>query len=88
LFTKSCENGDFLALLIYVDDMILAASDESVLAKLKTYLHSKFHMKDLGVISYFLGLEITPSPKGFFLCQKKYIQDLLSEMHMTHSKPL
>ena len=88
LFTKNYENGDFLALLIYVDDMILAASNETVLAELKYYLHSKFHMKDLGVLSYFLGLEITSSPKGFFLCQKKYIQDLLTEMHMNQSKPL
>ena len=45
-------------------------------------------MKDLGVLSYFLGIEITSTPKAFFLCQKKYIQDLLAEMHMTHSKPL
>jgi len=87
LFTKSCQNGDFLAILIYVDDMILAATNETVLTELKKYLHTKFHMKDLGVLSYFLGLEITPSPKGFFLCQKKYIQDMLFEMHMEHSKP-
>ena len=45
-------------------------------------------MKDLGILSYFLGLEITSSSKGFFLCQKKYTQDLLAEMHMLHSKPL
>jgi len=45
-------------------------------------------MKDLGALSYFLGLEITPSYKGFFICQKKYTQDLLTKMHMLNSKPL
>ena len=88
LFTKHCDNGDFLVILIYVDDMILAATNEAAMTTLKQYLHSKFHMKDLGVLSYFLGLEISSSPTGFFLCQRKYIQDLLSDMHMEHSKPL
>jgi len=45
-------------------------------------------MKDLGALHYFLGLEITHSSTGIFMCQKKYIQDLLTEMHMVHSKPL
>jgi len=88
LFTKNCKNGDFLVILIYVDDMILAATNEGAMVKLKTYLHSKFHMKDMGVLSYFLGLEITSSSTGFFLCQRKYIQDLLVDMHMEYSKPL
>uniref|UniRef100_A0A7C9CV32 Reverse transcriptase Ty1/copia-type domain-containing protein n=1 Tax=Opuntia streptacantha TaxID=393608 RepID=A0A7C9CV32_OPUST len=88
LFTKSCATGDFLAVLIYVDDMILTASNPSSLADLKQYLHSQFHMKDLGILSYFLGLEIQSSSKGFFISQKKYVHDLLTEMHMLHSKPL
>ena len=45
-------------------------------------------MNDLGTLSYFVGLEITQSGKGIFICQKKYTQDLLVEMHMLHSKPL
>jgi len=88
LFTKLCATGDFLTVLIYVDDMILTASSTNALAELKTYLQSQFHMKDLGSLTYFLGLEVTSSSKGFFLCQKKYTQDLLQEMHMLHSKPL
>ena len=68
--------------------MIVTATNEATMVKLKNYLHSKFHMKDLGILSYFLGLEITSSSTGFFLCQRKYIQDLLSDMHMEYSKPL
>ena len=88
LFTKLCPNGEFLTVLIYVDDMILTASSSHALDDLKNYLQSQFHMKDLGSLAYFLGLEITSSSKGFFLYQKKYILDLLAEMHMLNAKPL
>ena len=88
LFTKNSVNGDFLAVLIYVDDMIITASNQHILTDVKQYLSSQFHMKDLGILSYFLELEITHSYKGIFICQKKYIQDLLAEMHMLNSKPL
>jgi len=70
LFTKICDNGEFLTVLIYVDDMILIASNPSSLADLKQYLHTQFHMKDLGVLSYFLGLEITSSSKGFLSAKR------------------
>ena len=68
--------------------MILTTSSTSSLADLKHYLHSQFYMKDLGSLSYFLGLEISPSSKSFLICQKKYTQDLLADMHMLSSKPL
>ena len=87
LFTKHYDH-DFLAVLVYVDDMILTASHSSLLTALKQYLHTQFHMKDLGALHYFLGLEITHSSTGIFMCQKKYAQDLLTEMHMLHSKSL
>ena len=78
LFTKNCANGDFLTVLIYVDDMILTASSQGVLTDLKQYLSFQFHMKDLGTLSCFLGLEFTHTDKGIFICQKKYTQDLLA----------
>ena len=78
LFTKQCENSDFLTVLIYVDDMILTASSTSALAALKHYLHSQFHMKDLGSLSYFLGLEITTSSEGFFCLPKEIYSRSLS----------
>jgi len=71
LFTKSYGHGNLLAVLVYVDDMILIASNSS-LADLKKYLHTQFHVKDLGTLHYFLGLEIIHSSKGIFMCQKKY----------------
>nr|GFA73257.1 putative ribonuclease H-like domain-containing protein [Tanacetum cinerariifolium]GFA91440.1 putative ribonuclease H-like domain-containing protein [Tanacetum cinerariifolium] len=55
-------------LIIYVDDMIITGNDESKIKKLKEGLCAEFKMKDLGNLSYFLGIEVMISPQGIFIC--------------------
>ena len=43
-------------------------------------------MKDLGTLSYFLGLEVTSSSDGYYLAQAKYTSDLLSKASITDNK--
>lgn len=43
---------------------------------------SKFEMTDLGLLHYFLGMEIFQDTNGIFLCQEKYARDLLKRFHM------
>lgn len=64
-------------LLVYVDDIILTGNDIGLITELKHMLHSKFQMKDLGHLTYFLGLEVHSRDHGLFLNQHKYIQDLI-----------
>jgi hypothetical protein len=45
-------------------------------------LHSEFAVKDLGSLSYFLGIEVSPVDKGLILTQKKYALDLLHRASM------
>ena len=45
-------------------------------------------MKDLGPISYFLGIEVHHTSSGLFLSQAKYIMDLLTRAGMTGAKPV
>ena len=52
------KNGKFISLVLYVDDIILASSDVSLLLETKKFLSSKFDMKDLGEASFVLGIEI------------------------------
>lgn len=67
--------------------MIITGNDEEEIKKLKTELFNEFEMKDLGRLKYFLGIEVLRSQHGIFICQKKYILDLLAETGMMDCKP-
>ena len=78
LFTKTSGNS-FTAVLIYVDDMIITGNDDNAIAVLKRYLHTKFRIKDLGQLRYFLGVEVARSIDGFSISERKYTLDILDE---------
>uniref|UniRef100_A0A2N9HLK9 Uncharacterized protein n=1 Tax=Fagus sylvatica TaxID=28930 RepID=A0A2N9HLK9_FAGSY len=64
---------DTILLLLYVDDMIITGDDLNGIQELKAFLSQNFEMKDLGHLSYFLGLEITSSDDGFYLTQANLV---------------
>ncbi|GJX00809.1 ribonuclease H-like domain-containing protein [Tanacetum coccineum] len=86
LYTKS-DKGVFLALLVYVDDIIITGNSVSEIKKFKVFLKSKFMIKDLGKLKYFLRIEVVDTDKGICLNQRKYVLDLLSEYGMLACKP-
>ncbi|CAN0840831.1 Retrovirus-related Pol polyprotein from transposon TNT 1-94 [Linum grandiflorum] len=86
LFTRTTVHG-LTALLIYVDDMIITGSDSDGIRELTKVLHHAFQLKELGNLAYFLGLEIQRSDHGLFVCQHKYILDLLREAQFANYKP-
>ena len=63
LFIKSV-NDEFTALIVYVDDIVLTSKSTAEMDRIKGILHSKFHIKDLRVLKYFLGLEVAYSDEG------------------------
>ena len=65
-------------LLVYVDDIIITGTDFELISQLQQRLHSSFHMKDLGPLSYFLGLEVNSIAAGIFLNQHKYIHEIIT----------
>jgi hypothetical protein len=65
-------------LLLYVDDMIITGDDSEYIAFVKARLRDQFLMTDLGLLCYFLGIEISSASDGFSISQEKYIQDLLA----------
>lgn len=86
LFTLS--KGELqLSVLIYVDDMIIAGNNTFAMQSFKSYLCDCFKMKDLGALKYFLGLEVARSKHGFYVCQRKYALDIISETGLLGSKP-
>ncbi|RVX13204.1 Retrovirus-related Pol polyprotein from transposon RE1 [Vitis vinifera] len=77
LFFHMSASGIVL-LLVYVDDIIITGIDYSLITKLQQLLHTTFHIKDLGQLTYFLGLEVHHWASGIFVNQHKYIQDLIT----------
>ncbi|XP_021624636.2 uncharacterized mitochondrial protein AtMg00810-like [Manihot esculenta] len=74
-------------LLVYIDDIILTGNSIDAITKCKLALHSKFTVKDLGPMKYFLGLEIARSNQATFISQTKYISDVLKDAGMFNCKP-
>ena len=87
LFTKKSGNI-FLALLVYVDDIVITGNDNNEIEKFKVFLQSKFQIKDLGKLKYFLGIEVLENDKGVCLSQRKYCLELLHEYGLLAAKPV
>jgi hypothetical protein len=85
LFIRRSDKGMIL-LLLYVDDMIITGDDHSSISDFNLFLHQQFEMKDLGHLSYFLGLEVSSDSIGYYLSQAKYASDLLSRAGLTDTK--
>uniref|UniRef100_A0A2N9HJ51 Reverse transcriptase Ty1/copia-type domain-containing protein n=1 Tax=Fagus sylvatica TaxID=28930 RepID=A0A2N9HJ51_FAGSY len=60
--------------------------DTTGIRDLQKFFSQHFEMKNLGTLSYFLGLEVTSSSDGYYLSQAKYASDLLSKAGLTDSK--
>ncbi|CAM8888782.1 unnamed protein product [Rhodiola kirilowii] len=86
LFTMN-KDGEFLILLVYVDDVIITGTSSSMIGKVKQYIHDLFKIKDLGILKYFLGLEVARSDEGIFLNQRKYALELLEDHNLLQCKP-
>ncbi|XP_024013200.1 uncharacterized protein LOC112087523 [Eutrema salsugineum] len=77
-----------LYVVIYVNDLLIGGNDPKAIKKFKGYLSQCFHMKDLGLLKYFLGIEVSRSPKGFYLSQRKYALDIVKECGLLGRKPV
>lgn len=70
--------------LIYVDDILITGNDLAYLTDFIKNLNDMFSLKDLGSLSYFLGIEVQRTNSGMFLSQAKYITDLLDKFNMAN----
>jgi hypothetical protein len=95
-FTKSKEDPNLyykvedsgpMILLLYVDDLFLTR-DEKLITECKRNLASEFEMKYLGMMHYFLGLEVWQKPDEIFLNQGKYAVEILKRFEMMDCKSM
>ena len=86
LYIKVVQNQP-LILVLYVDDLFLTG-EEHLINEFKRELVSEFEMKYLGLLHYFLALEVQQKTGEIFLSQGKYVRDILSKFGMTDCKPM
>lgn len=78
----------FVYILIYVDDILVTGSCPKLVDRIIETLARRFSLKDLGHLSYFLGLKAHRTKAGLRLTQQRYTTDLLIRTQMEHAKPV
>ncbi|KAL0461877.1 UNVERIFIED_CONTAM: Retrovirus-related Pol polyprotein from transposon RE2 [Sesamum latifolium] len=87
LFVKHTSLGP-LALLVYVDDILVIGPSLSDIQKVKNYLHAPFTIKDIGGARYFLGLEIAMSSCGLYVAQTKYVMEIIKDTGLMQARSI
>jgi hypothetical protein len=87
LFTKKIEDDLFIC-QIYVDDIIFGLTNQDFYEKFGNMMSREFEMSMISELSFFLGLQVKQTKDGTFICQRKYINDLLKRFGMDNSKSI
>ena len=69
-----------------MDDIIYMGSSQYLIDEFKLSIMSKFDMIDLGILHYFIGLQVYQGDHGIFISQKKYILNMLKKVNMLNNK--
>jgi hypothetical protein len=72
---------------VYVDDLIITGSDRDNIRSFKEEMAAAFKMSDLGMLHYYLGIEMKQSANGISLCQGAYVMKSLERSDITGCNP-
>ena len=88
IFYHHTSTGQYIYLIVYVDDIVITSSDQDDIQKLKQHLFIHFQKKDLGKLKYFLSIEVAQSNSMVVISQRKYTLDMLADTGMLDCKPV
>lgn len=88
LYKKESMGGEILLICIYVDDIICLGSSLAMVQEFQEDMKLNFEMNDLGLMTYFLGLEVVQGSHGIHISQRRYTEDLLKSYNMHQCKPV
>ena len=71
-----------------MDDPVIGGKDLARINKVKSLLSSRFEVKDLHDLQYFLGIKVIQTPVGILISQRHYVLNLLYKFRMTECKPV
>lgn len=86
VYTKETKHGKVI-MIIWVDDLIIAAGNEKVMKDVKEMLSVRFKMKDLGRLKHYLGIDFTQSDGCVTMSQETYVNKILMRFNMQNCKP-
>ena len=78
LFFKLHKN-DMILVQVYVDDIIFGSTNDQICSRFAKLMQSKYEMSMIGELTYFLGLQVSQRNDGIFICQSKYLRNLLKK---------
>ena len=81
---KDTKHGYFIVCL-YVDDMFIVSSDDTMITSTKHMLNSRFDTKDLGLVDVILGIKIQRMSDGLVLSQSHYVDNILGKFDKDNS---
>jgi hypothetical protein len=92
-FSKSTlyvkQNGAIILIIsLYVDDLLVTGNNISLVEKFKQEMMEVFEMTDLGLMTFFLGMEIKQDEHEEFICQKKYAKEILKKFKLEECKEM
>ncbi|KAL0382815.1 UNVERIFIED_CONTAM: hypothetical protein Scaly_0568800 [Sesamum calycinum] len=85
LYIKS-QGNNTLIVFLYVDDLIYKGNSEKMIQDFKDVMMKTIEMSDLGLMHFFLEIEINQKKDGIFICQKKYTETPLKKCKMEGCK--
>ncbi|KAH9790788.1 hypothetical protein KPL71_003509 [Citrus sinensis] len=80
--------GDILIVCLYVDDLIFTGSDPSLFKEFKRVMIKEFEMTDIGLMAYYLGIEVKQKEEDIFISQESYAKEILKKFKMNDCKPI
>ena len=85
VYTRETEHEKVIV-IIWVDDLLIAASNEEAMKVTKDMLTARFKMKDLGKLKHFLGIDFEQTGNCVTMSQAKYVEKILDRFNMQDCK--
>jgi hypothetical protein len=79
IYCRGNKGGVRLVVGVYVDDLVITGNSKSEILKFKKEMTKMFSMSDLGLLHYYLGIEVKQQSSDFFLSQESYVKKILEK---------
>jgi hypothetical protein len=87
IYCRGNKGGVRLVVGVYVDDLIITGNSKSEIMKFKSEMTKMFKMSDLGLLHYYLGIEVKQQGNGFMLSQESYVKKILEKAGLDDCNP-